>query len=200
MIFVHMTSPKVCASLFLSLFSNMQLFDNIICSRCSSHWYKLMEHKTQLPCPTLCDFSILRFLGRAQCCTIAQVRGLAWPLDHSLARGNIVIVGRSGAMQCCPQDVWSRSEPSALRCWHRWRQVWASVRSLASQSHAHTFPFGQLITLRDSSDDSQPQKTTDRGKGCCQKLLSGFFPPHSAKLFWEQWLSVKGGGSTPQFC
>ena len=31
-------------------------------------------------------------------------------------------------------------------------------RSLASQSHAHTFPFGQLITLRDSSDDSQPQK------------------------------------------
>ena len=23
-----------------------------------------------------------------------QVRGLAWPLDHSLARGNIVIVGR----------------------------------------------------------------------------------------------------------
>ena len=44
-------------------------------------------------------------------------------------------------------------------------------------------------------------------KGTFQKLLSGFCPlgggvggtPLSAKLFWAQWLSVKGGGSTPQF-
>ena len=83
----------------------MQLFDNINVRSPRHTDTKLMEHNTQVPCPTLCDFSILRFLGRAQCCTIAQVRGLAWPLDHSLARGNIVIVGRSGAMQCCPQDV-----------------------------------------------------------------------------------------------
>ena len=39
----------------------------------------------------------------------------------------------------------------------------------------------------------------DNNKGTCQKLLSGFFsvkggvPPLSAKLFWAQWLSVKGG-------
>ena len=40
-------------------------------------------------------------------------------------------------------------------------------------------------------------------KGRCQKLLSGFFPsrggvpPLSAKLFWAQCLSVKGGGVPP---
>ena len=44
-------------------------------------------------------------------------------------------------------------------------------------------------------------------KGTCQKLLSGFCPLRggegkprlSAKLFWAQWLSVKGGRGTPQF-
>ena len=41
--------------------------------------------------------------------------------------------------------------------------------------------------------------------GTLQKLISGFFPlrgggtPLSAKLFWEQLPSVKGGGSAPQF-
>ena len=40
-------------------------------------------------------------------------------------------------------------------------------------------------------------------KGTLQKLLCGFCPlreggtPLSAKLFWAQWLSVKGGGVTP---
>ena len=40
-------------------------------------------------------------------------------------------------------------------------------------------------------------------QGTRQKLLSGFFPlrggvpPHSAKLFWAQLFSVKGGGDTP---
>ena len=40
-------------------------------------------------------------------------------------------------------------------------------------------------------------------KGRRQKLLSGFFPlrggvpPLSAKLFWAQWFSVKGGGGYP---
>ena len=42
-------------------------------------------------------------------------------------------------------------------------------------------------------------------KGSCQKRFSGFFPlrggvpPLSAKLFWAQWFSVKGG-CTPPFC
>ena len=45
---------------------------------------------------------------------------------------------------------------------------------------------------------------TALAKGSFQKLLSGFFPlrgggftPHSAKLFWAQELSVKGGGEYP---
>ena len=43
-------------------------------------------------------------------------------------------------------------------------------------------------------------------KGACQKLLSGSFPllggglpPHSAKFFLAQWLSVKGMGRYPPF-
>ena len=46
---------------------------------------------------------------------------------------------------------------------------------------------------------------SSQNKGRFQKLLSGFFPlrggggpPPFAKLFWAQWLSVEGGGSTPQ--
>ena len=64
-----------------------------------------------------------------------QVLGLAWPLDHSLAGGNIVIVGRY-SVECKDSGkvivaISSPVDTDGAR----------GRRALASQSHAHTFQF-----------------------------------------------------------